>query len=121
MSRQMSECGLLNARNWPACGQNLASYRPVFIDGTSKNSEIFGVSAQNDDYSFFESQRNALVEKHRNQYVVIKNKAILGFFETQLEAIQSTVTAHALGTFIVQKCVPKDEDVVRFHSRVSFA
>jgi hypothetical protein len=73
------------------------------------------------EYEYFKKIRSALIKDHLNEFVVIKKEEILGFYPSFEQAIEDTSKNHQLGTFIVQKCVPKDLDVHRYHSRVIFS
>jgi len=72
-------------------------------------------------YNFFEENRKSFVKNHLREYVVIKEDSVLGFYKTEKDAYDATIKDHALGTFLIQQCLPeKKEEVAVFHSRVSF-
>ena len=74
-----------------------------------------------EDFQFYLDNQDNLVKKYNGTFIVIKNKEILGSYETELKAIEETIKQHELGTFIVQKCEPGDESYTQtYHSRVSF-
>ena len=73
------------------------------------------------EYAFFKSIRDQLVKEHLGQSVVIKDESILGFYASDVEAIRETQKTYPMGTFIVQKCVPEDQEMQKFYSRVTFA
>ena len=63
-----------------------------------------------------------LVAAHRGKCVVIKNRAVIGVFDTLLDAVTETAKKEPLGTFLVQKVEPGVENYTQsFHSRVAFA
>ncbi len=73
------------------------------------------------DYIFFDENRTKCIREHPEEFVVIKNKEFLGFFNNENDAILETLSNHKLGTFIVQKCVSKEEETITiFNSGVSF-
>ena len=74
-----------------------------------------------DDFSYFQGIRESLLQDHLNEFVVIKEKTIIGFFKSEEEALRS-MTKEKLGTFLVQKVIPAKDDMIQFFStRVSFA
>lgn len=66
--------------------------------------------SQKSDYGWFSSIRDDLMKSHHGEYAVIKDEKILGFYGSTTEALRETVKEHALGTFIVQRCVTVEED-----------
>lgn len=74
------------------------------------------------DFEFFKQQQDALVAEHEGKYVVISGEVVVGVYDSELEAYHDTQKKHALGTFIIQHCVPGTEEYTQtFHSRVAFA
>ncbi len=73
------------------------------------------------EHEYFLSNLNDLATKYNGKYVVVKDEAILGVYETEELAINKTLLTQKLGTFLVRKC-SKDTNVYKqtFHSRVSF-
>ena len=51
---------------------------------------------------------------------MIQGEHVLGFYPTEAEAFASTAK-EPLGTFLVKKCIPAEQDVAQFRSRVLFA
>lgn len=75
----------------------------------------------NADYTFFNEHRDEYVRDHLNDYVVIKNSQALGFFKNKMDAFISMKDT-PLGSFIIQKCVPVDQEIIEYHTRrVAFA
>ena len=74
------------------------------------------------ELNYYIENQDKLVEKYNGKYIVIKNCAVIGAYDSALEAIENTKQKHQLGTFIVQKCEPGKESYTQtFHSRVTFA
>lgn len=73
------------------------------------------------DFQFFLDNKSELVKKYPNEYVVIVNRRVVGFFRSENEAYHDSVAKYGLGNFIVQLCATNDADHVQtYHSRVSF-
>ena len=78
-------------------------------------------SRLHDEFEFYLSHQDELVEKYDGKYVVIKDGEVLGAFEDELTAITETQKSHELGTFLVQKVSKGTGDYTQtFHSRVVF-
>ena len=74
------------------------------------------------ELNYYIENQDKLVEKYNGKYIVIKNCAVIGAYDSALEAIENTKQKHQLGTYIVQKCEPGKESYTQtFHSRVTFA
>ncbi|MGP1440687.1 MAG: hypothetical protein ACTTJ3_08120 [Treponema sp.] len=75
-----------------------------------------------DDFNYFKANRDSIISGHLNEYVVIKNCKVLGYFPTEDSAIDEMKrTKNELGSFILQKCVSaKDDKVVFYTRRVAF-
>lgn len=74
------------------------------------------------EFDYYLEHQNEIVRQYNGKYVVIKNCEIVGAFDDELEAIETTQIEHELGTFLVQYVSPgEDAYTQRFHSRVSFS
>lgn len=72
------------------------------------------------EFKFYQDNKADFLRKYNNRYVVIKDRKVLGDFASREEAIETTQKDHALGTFLIQHVSADDEEIQRFHSRVSF-
>lgn len=71
------------------------------------------------EFQWYLRNRDALVAQHEGKVLVIKNEALLGTFENEMEAIKKTMSEHELGTFLVQECSSDPHSTsATFHSRV---
>ncbi len=74
------------------------------------------------EFDFYLEHQNEIVEQHNGKFVVIKSCQVIGAYDDELEAIETTQNDHELGTFLVQYVSPgKDAYTQRFHSRVSIS
>ena len=74
------------------------------------------------EFRYYLEHQDELVEKYNGKFIVIKNREVIGAFDSELEAIDKTAEKHELGTFLVQKCEPGRESYTQtYHSRVTFA
>lgn len=74
------------------------------------------------EFQYYIDHQEELVEKYSGKFVVIKGCVVIGTYDDELKAIESSSKDHELGTFLVQKCESGEENYTQtFHSRVSFA
>src|SRR5690554_7978826 len=72
-----------------------------------------------DEFEFYLTHQDELVEKYNGKYVVIKNDVVLGAYDNELAAIKETQKQHEAGTFLVQFVSPGDAAYTQvFHSKV---
>ena len=74
------------------------------------------------EFKYYLEHQDELVKKYNGKFIVIKNREVIGVFDSELEAIEKTAEKYELGTFLVQKCEPGSESYTEtYHSRVTFA
>jgi hypothetical protein len=73
------------------------------------------------EFKYFDSNRDQLIKGHENQYIIIYKNKVLGYYDNEVQAIKETLKTHELGTFFVNKCIPRDQDIQKYHSRVAFS
>lgn len=62
-----------------------------------------------EELQFFKDNQNDLVSKHSGKVLVLKGKTVLGVYDTELDAYLESQKEHALGTFMIQRCIPGDD------------
>ena len=73
------------------------------------------------EFKYYIKNQNKLVKQYNNKCIVIKNKKVIGVYDSEAEAVQETSKNETLGTFLVQKCTPGKESYTQtYHSRVIF-
>jgi hypothetical protein len=73
------------------------------------------------EFQWYLNHQNELVKKYNGKHLVIKNKAVVGAYDTPLEALTDAKKNYETGTFLIQLCTPGDEAYTHhFHSRVAF-
>jgi len=74
------------------------------------------------EFKHYMDHQAELVEKYNGKFIVIKDCKVIGAFDSELEAINTTSEQYELGTFLVQKCEPGSESYTQtYHSRVALA
>jgi hypothetical protein len=74
------------------------------------------------EFEYYIKHQEELVKKHSGKFIVIKDQNVIGVYDSDLEAISETTKEHEIGSFLVHKCEPGEQNyTATFHSRVSFA
>lgn len=74
------------------------------------------------EYRFYKDNESDLLTKYPSKYLVIKDQAVQGAFDTLQQAYSFGAEKFALGTFLIQLCNKDQSDTIQtFHSRVVFA
>ena len=74
------------------------------------------------EFNFYLEQQEELLKKYQGKYIVIKDRTVIGSYDSELEAIEKTIEKHEMGTFLVQKCESGSDNYTQtYHSRVVFA
>jgi len=68
------------------------------------------------EYDYFTSNLEELLPKYSGRYIAIKNETVIGDYESFDDAYVNTAKAEALGTFIIQHCVPENEGSVAHYA-----
>lgn len=60
------------------------------------------------DFDYFVSNYQNLYEQYGHKFLAIKNKEILGAYDSVPEAIDNLSSSHEIGTYIIQECTGDD-------------
>ena len=72
------------------------------------------------EFQYYKDHQDDLVRQHNGKYVVIVKEEVIGVFDTELEAYTEMKKKYAVGTFLIQHCLPgKNSYTQTFHSRVA--
>jgi len=75
-----------------------------------------------DEFKYYLDNQEELTKLYNGKFIVIKNRQVIGVYESELEAITETAKQHELGNFLVQKCEPGTSNYTQmYHSRVALA
>jgi len=73
------------------------------------------------EFKYFLENQKEFAKTYNGKFIVIKNRKVVGVYDTELEAVETTSKKYELGTFLVQKCESGDASYTQtFNSRVSF-
>lgn len=74
------------------------------------------------EFEFYLKHQEELVKKYNGKVLVIKDEKVINVFENELDAINETSKTYEIGTFLVHRCEPGEQNyTMTFHSRVMFA
>ncbi|MDR0810759.1 MAG: hypothetical protein LBN23_00560 [Paludibacter sp.] len=75
-----------------------------------------------EEFDFYIKNQDELVKMYNGKYLVIKDFAVAGTFDTEIDAYIDASKKYELGTFLIQKCTQGNEAyTLTFNSRVAFA
>jgi len=80
-----------------------------------------GTEIQNSDYEFFIENIEKLYAEYGKKFIAIKNKAVLGAYNSFREAIDNTAKTEELGTFLVQECFENAQKIPAIINNTYFA
>lgn len=67
------------------------------------------------DFDWFKHNRDEIIKNHIGERVVIQNKEIKGYYSNEEAAIKAMLPTPA-GEYIVQRCLPENEDVEFYYT-----
>jgi hypothetical protein len=74
---------------------------------------------QKQDYEYFLQNTGQFYKEYGPQYLVIKNKNVIGAYANFDDALGSTMKKESLGTFLIQECLEnREKAVLQFQDNV---
>lgn len=71
-----------------------------------------------DEFNYYLEHQDDLVKEYNGKVIVIKDRRVLGAYDSDTEAVIDTQKNHELGTFLVQSVSPGTGAYTQSHSRV---
>lgn len=73
------------------------------------------------EFDFYLKNQQELVKQYNGKFIVIKDEKVVGVYDTEIEAYTEAVKTMELGTFLIQECLPGEENYTQtFRTRVIF-
>ena len=73
------------------------------------------------EFEYYLANQEEFVKQYKGKFLVIKDKKIVGVYNSEIEAYTDSVQKYELGTFLIQECQPGSENYTQtFRSRVVF-
>jgi hypothetical protein len=74
-----------------------------------------------EELEYYIQHQDELVARYEGKYLVIKDKKVVGVYDSEIEAYNDAKSKYEAGSFLIQPCVPgADSYTQTFHSRVLF-
>ena len=74
-----------------------------------------------DEFAFYKANQDKIVQEHLDEFVVIKNQQVCGYYKSEEGAFDSMI-GEELGTFMVKRCQKPGTDMIEyFNNAVAFA
>jgi hypothetical protein len=69
-------------------------------------------------YQWFNENRTGIINGHLEECVLIKDNAVIGYYpNTDAALAAAQKTGFSMGSFLIQDCITKDEDVMMYYNR----
>ena len=70
-----------------------------------------------DLYKWFDENRNAIVEGHEEERVLLKNNTVISYFIDDDKALEyAQRSGYAIGEFLIQECISKDDESMYYYN-----
>lgn len=70
------------------------------------------------NFNYFKANRDAIIKDHLNQFVVIKDESVIGYYTSEQEALKIMASkGFPLGSFNIQKCITAEEGRALYYTR----
>jgi len=74
------------------------------------------------EFYWYLDHQDELVKKYNGKYIVVKDKDVVGSYNSTLDAYIESKKKFEPGTFLIQLCTPGEKDyTATFHSRIKAA
>lgn len=74
----------------------------------------------NEDYKWFLEKCYELFDQYGESYVAIKNKTVIGVYQSYADGVKETEKTEVVGTFIIQKCGRDESAYTNYISSMNF-
>ena len=75
---------------------------------------------QDIDFEWFVENYDDLFARYGNKFLAIKNKTVLGAYDSYISGINETSKSEPMGTFIVQQCNGDESGYTNYISSMNF-
>ena len=79
-------------------------------------SEDDGTNIQDEDFRWYIENFSQLYDQYGSCYVAIKNKAVIGVYDSFAKGVLETQKTEEAGTFIIQQCAKSFEECIEYIS-----
>ena len=75
---------------------------------------------QEQDFQWYLDHFEDLYNQYGRKFVAIKNKCVLGVYDSYVDAVRVTLQIEPIGTFIVQECGPDESAYTEYIASMNF-
>jgi hypothetical protein len=68
-----------------------------------------------EEFEFYDAHQAEIVTGHLNEFVVIKDRQVRGYYGTEENALDSMI-GEKLGTFMVKRCQKPGTDIIGYYN-----
>ncbi len=73
------------------------------------------------EFKYYKEHLKEFLKEHKGKVLLIRGEKIVGVYDNEAEAYKDAISKYELGTFLIQTCLPEEETIQTFHSRVIFS
>jgi hypothetical protein len=73
------------------------------------------------EFDYYLKNKDEFLKQYENKYLVIKDKTVVGTYDSELEAYKFASEKYENGSYLIQPCTRDDGSLTQtFYSRVAF-
>ncbi|MGI5096590.1 hypothetical protein IZU27_02815 [Treponema socranskii] len=70
-----------------------------------------------DLYSWFDDNRDNIIEGHKNQFALLANDKVIDYYPNMEAALTGAQKNNlTVGSFLIQRCITKEDDTLVYHN-----
>lgn len=74
--------------------------------------------SENKNLQVFRTMQQELIRDHYNQYVVIADEKVFGYYSNYSDAFSAVIDKFPMGSFIIQKACEPEKNTFAFYSPI---
>ena len=68
-------------------------------------------------YKWFDENRKEIISDHLNEFVLLKNKSVIGYYPTNEAALSAAEEkGFIMGEFLIQDCISDEDEIMLFYN-----
>ena len=70
-----------------------------------------------DLYKWFDENRKTIISDHLNEFVLLKDKSVIGYYPTNEAALlDAEKKGFIMGEFLIQDCISDEDEIMLFYN-----
>ncbi|MDR0823263.1 MAG: hypothetical protein LBN20_05760 [Endomicrobium sp.] len=75
----------------------------------------------NNNFAYFSKNMPMFYKKYGHKFLAIKDKKVIGAYDSENDALKNTLQTEKLGSFLIQECFKNQQEAIyHFQGNVSF-